>query len=975
MTIEETLEELKYLTIKKDHISIKKLLEQPRGTAKEKGDLLEFYMKELYEGNGWICQHIGGKDDKGADLLLSHPKTPSKIEHIVQTKNYNKPLGFKETRSELIQFEEIGAEEYNCYDYKLISINGYSGTVSEINMLKKLQLFNISLLDFSYIRQLIDTYNPCKANLQPTMVLYAHNELSYTSILNTWESSNKAAIIMATGTGKSKVAIKLFKENFNEKPKLLLAPTRYILNQFKNDTDALGLKNIIYLTYSKLHRLKPDELEKLKPSVIVFDEFHRCGSKKWLKTVQNLMDKNKDCKTLGLSATPIRTDRKDMSAILFDNNIANILTVQEAIVTGKLPMPTYVSGIYDLEDEKNRLKECVLNSIHSESEKKSIINKIDKASIDWENSFGAPEILRKYLQKNSGKGIVFCENADHLHKMEEVVRKWFKKAGFMIKTNTVISKDPEHNIEFEEFKNSKPKNKIHILFCINKISEGVHLHLDFALFLRKTSSEIIYMQQMGRVLQAGRNDNPIIFDFVCNFMNVKNNNFLNDLISTSQKTNSLRNELGLSKNICSDDFIKGHIHDETQDIQKIFSNIRNNLITTWDLQFEKAKAFFNANGHCNIPYGYNDDKSLSFWVANQRTQHRLNILSPKRIQLLESIDFIWSVIDESWMDKYEELKEFYKINNHTTVKKNKKVNTSLENWVAYQRSLYRKNKLSIEKINLLNQINFIWDVKDAEWLKNFNLLKGFIESEPRPNKLEYKVIISWSTRQRRLYKEGKLSDDKVSMLNSIGFLWDPLEDEWTLKYDKLKEFTMKYGHSNVPSTYPDKTLAQWVADNRKMKKNNKLSKKRIDLLNELDFEWDLKNTLWIQNFNKLKAYSEKYNNTNVSRRYKDDPSLGQWVNEQRKAYRSKKLHNDRIKMLNELGFSWDPKAEEWDKRFNQVKEFFEIHNHSNIPSKYPTEPSLPLWLKNQRISYKNQKLDPYKVEKLNTLKIDWNFNL
>lgn len=975
MTIEETLEELKALTVKKDYISIKKILEEPRDTAKQKGDLLEFYMKELYEGNGWICQHIGGKDDKGADLLLSHPETPLKIEHIVQTKNYNKPLGFKETRSELIQFEEVGAKEYNCHDYKLISINGYSGTVSEINMLKKLQLFNISLLDFSYIIQLIDTYNPCKANLKPTMLLYAHNELSYTSVLNTWESSNKAAIIMATGTGKSKVAIKLFKENFKEEAKLILAPTRYILNQFKNDKDAFGLKNITYLTYSKLHRLKPEELEKLTPSLIVFDEFHRCGSKKWLKSVQNLVNNNKDAKILGLSATPIRTDKKDMSAILFDNNIANTLTVQEAIVTGKLPMPTYVSGIYDLEEEKNRLKESVINSIHSDSEKESIINKIDKASIDWENSFGAPEILKKYILNNSGKGIVFCEDSNHLHKMEEVVRKWFKKAGFMIKTNTVISKDPEHNIEFEEFKNSKPKNKIHILFCINKISEGVHLHLDFAIFLRKTTSEIIYMQQMGRVLQAGRSDNPIIFDFVCNFKNVKNNHFLNDLISTSQETNSLRNELGLSKNICTDDFIKGHIHDETQDIQKIFSNIKNNLITTWDIQFEKVKEFFNKNGHCNIPRGYNDDKSLTFWIANQRTQHRLNLLSPKRIQLLESVGFIWSAIDEAWMEKYEELKAFYKINNHTNVSKGKKGKSSLRNWIGYQRTLYRQNKLSVDKIELLNQINFVWEVKDTEWLKTFNLLKQSMKDGLQLNEAEQKIISSWSTRQRRLHKESKLPNDKVSMLNSIGFLWDPLEDEWHLKYNKLKEFTIKHGHSNVPSTYSDKILAQWVSDNRKMRKHNKLSQKRIDLLNELNFEWDLKNALWLQNFNKLKAYAKKYNNANVPRKYKDDPSLGQWVNELRKAYRAKRLSSDRIEMINSLGFSWDPKAEEWDKRYKQVKVFFDIHNHSNIPSKYPTEPALPTWLKNQRISYKNQKLDSYKIEKLNSLNIDWNYNL
>ena len=43
-------------------------------------------------------------------MLLSHPLNPSIIEHIIQGKNHSKPLDFKSTRSELIQFEKVASK-------------------------------------------------------------------------------------------------------------------------------------------------------------------------------------------------------------------------------------------------------------------------------------------------------------------------------------------------------------------------------------------------------------------------------------------------------------------------------------------------------------------------------------------------------------------------------------------------------------------------------------------------------------------------------------------------------------------------------------------------------------------------------------------------------------------------------------------------------------------------------------------------
>ncbi len=88
--VAEALDRLLTLTVQRDHDSIKSLLDGlPR---EQKGLVFEEYTKSLYQGNGWIAVRQGGKGDEGANILLSHPKTPESVSFIVQCKNWATPL-------------------------------------------------------------------------------------------------------------------------------------------------------------------------------------------------------------------------------------------------------------------------------------------------------------------------------------------------------------------------------------------------------------------------------------------------------------------------------------------------------------------------------------------------------------------------------------------------------------------------------------------------------------------------------------------------------------------------------------------------------------------------------------------------------------------------------------------------------------------------------------------------------------------
>ena len=60
-----------------------------------------------------------------------------------------------------------------------------------------------------------------------------------------------------------------------------------------------------------------------------------------------------------------------------------------------------------------------------------------------------------------------------------------------------------------------------------------------------------------------------------------------------------------------------------------------------------------------------------------------------------------------------------------------------------------------------------------------------------------------------------MSQDKIQLLNQIDFAWDIKESEWQEKYQELIQYRELSGDTNVPLTCQDNpALARWVAKQR-----------------------------------------------------------------------------------------------------------------------------------------------------------------
>lgn len=150
--MKEELQHLIALTKEKKYVEIKDYL-MSLETNFQKGIVFEEYIRELYEGNGWIAIRKGGKNDLGADILLYHPNTPHDVSIIVQAKNHKKALGYDDTKIEINKFDEQASKKYNCLHFTMISLNGYVQATSKLKEYANLETFN-------YVKELINEYDP-----------------------------------------------------------------------------------------------------------------------------------------------------------------------------------------------------------------------------------------------------------------------------------------------------------------------------------------------------------------------------------------------------------------------------------------------------------------------------------------------------------------------------------------------------------------------------------------------------------------------------------------------------------------------------------------------------------------------------------------------------------------------------------------------------------------------------------------------
>ena len=234
-------------------------------------------------------------------------------------------------------------------------------------------------------------------------------------------------------------------------------------------------------------------------------------------------------------------------------------------------------------------------------------------------------------------------------------------------------------------------------------------------------------------------------------------------------------------------------------------------------------------------------------------------------------------------------------------------------WVGRQRQYYKKGTLSDERIAGLESIGLVWDLNEREWLDRFDELAGYRAKNGDCNVPESQGPLGkWVSQQRRCYKKGKSSQERLDLLESIGFSWEPIDETWMSRFDELVRFKDETGHCNVP--YNQGQLGMWVSRQRFYYKQERLQRERVELLESIGFAWVRQTRTrtqpwkldeqWKTRYTELVQYLIQHGTCNVPRKY---GPLGRWANNQRRHYREGSISQFRIDYLESIGFSWKPK--------------------------------------------------------------------
>lgn len=407
----------------------------------------------------------------------------------------------------------------------------------------------------------------------------------------------------------------------------------------------------------------------------------------------------------------------------------------------------------------------------------------------------------------------------------------------------------------------------------------------------------------------------------------------------------------------------------------------------WELMYLRLRDYYHAFGHCRVPQKWSNDPQLALWVQVQRRMYTQGKLLRDRERKLSAMDFVWNIktiFDFQWKQHFHELESFYQIHGHCRVpgKYGK-----LVGWMERQRSAKENKLLSSDRERMLDGIDFIWDfntIKKKDWDKKYLQLvdykqqngNGFVPVNYKGNK----SLGTWVATQRWLEAKGKLGQAKKKKLDGVGFVWSRDTEKqlkaiqskkWEASFEKLRNYYENHGTCQV-SLKIDPVLQRWTCWQRKAFYEGKLSKNRLDRLNEITFPWSIQEGYWMKMYDSLIGFRNRFGHTRVPFQWPTNHKLADWV--YRTKVNRKNLGIQKVELLNKIGFDWTLSRRNvipWKEMYTRLLTFKRNHGHTHVPVKWQEDPKLGKWA--SRMRSERGQLSPERAALLEAIGFDWGY--
>jgi len=140
---------------------------------------------------------------------------------------------------------------------------------------------------------------------------------------------------------------------------------------------------------------------------------------------------------------------------------------------------------------------------------------------------------------------------------------------------------------------------------------------------------------------------------------------------------------------------------------------------------------------------------------------------------------------------------------------------------------------------------------------------------------------------------------------------------------------------------------------------------------------------WNTRLKELLQYREERGDCLVPHTFNPNPQLARWVKRQRRQYkltlegRASTMSQERLAILNEIGFVWDSHEAAWQEKLNELYQYCKERGNCLVPSNYKVNPQLATWVKCQRRQYKlywigrPSAMTPERIIRLEKMGFEW----
>ncbi|MEV6849222.1 Helicase associated domain protein [Actinoplanes sp. NPDC051411] len=271
-----------------------------------------------------------------------------------------------------------------------------------------------------------------------------------------------------------------------------------------------------------------------------------------------------------------------------------------------------------------------------------------------------------------------------------------------------------------------------------------------------------------------------------------------------------------------------------------------------------------------------------------------------------------------WLAGYAALRDFHGEHGHLRIPRNHRAGGFLlKNWLNNRRKDFRLGRLTDDQIAALDELGIDWEPLDTAWetplaaARAFHAREGHLRVPNRHDENGVKLY-NWIGYLRAERAAGRLSAERIGLLDEIGFIWDPLATAWDRAMAAARAFHTRHGHLNVPEGHIEDgiDLNSWLCTQRNTNRAGTLTADRRDKLEELGIVWEPMKSGWARNLAAATAFYQREGHLRVPTDHREaDVALYTWVSRHRRLARAGTVAPDKLAALQAIGFDEQPEPD------------------------------------------------------------------